>query len=71
MPKYAKPSEIERRKKRGLKKDTPIITGYQIFHNIRGHEGLKGKTPAEACGISILGIMWLTHTECKWKGVEH
>jgi transposase-like protein len=32
---------------RGLKKtDTPILKGYQLFHNyIRGHEGLEGKTP--------------------------
>jgi hypothetical protein len=40
---------------RGLKrKDTPILTGYQIFHNyVRPHEGLNGKTPAEASGIKI------------------
>ena len=38
------------------KKDTPILTGYQIFHNyIRPHEGLNGKTPAEACGMKIEG----------------
>ena len=44
------------------KKDTPIITGYQIFHNyIRPHEGLKGKTPAEACGIKVEGDnKWVT-----------
>lgn len=51
--------EIRDREKtmRGLKKDdTPILTGYQIFHNyIRPHEGLDGKTPAEACGIVIEG----------------
>ncbi len=42
---------------RGLKKkDTPILTGYQIFHNyIRPHQGLNGKTPAEACGIEVKG----------------
>lgn len=48
---------------RGVKKkDSPAITGYQIFHNyIREHEGLKGKTPAEACGIEIEGEnKWLT-----------
>jgi len=48
---------------RGLKKtDTPILKGYQIFHNyIREHEGLDGKTPAEACGIKIEGKnKWLT-----------
>jgi transposase-like protein len=57
--------EIRDREKtmRGLKtKDTPILTGYQIFHNyIRGHEGLNGKTPAEACGITVQGKnKWLT-----------
>jgi transposase-like protein len=57
--------EIRDREKtmRGLKtKDTPILSGYQIFHNyIREHEGLEGKTPAEACGIKIEGKnKWLT-----------
>jgi transposase-like protein len=57
--------EIRDREKtmRGLKtKDTPILAGYQIFHNyIRPHEGLEGKTPAEACGIKIEGKnKWLT-----------
>ena len=57
--------EIRDREKvmRGLKKkDTPILTGYQIFHNyIREHEGLNGKTPAEACGITIEGKnKWMT-----------
>jgi transposase-like protein len=51
--------EIRDREKtmRGLKtKETPILTGYQLFHNyIRGHEGLDGKTPAEACGIKVEG----------------
>jgi hypothetical protein len=47
---------------RGLKiDDTSILKGYQLFHNfIRPHEGLDGKTPAEACGIKIEG-------ENKWK----
>ena len=48
---------------RGLKReDTPILKGYQIYHNyIREHEGLDGKTPAEACGITIEGKnKWLT-----------
>jgi putative transposase len=47
---------------RGLKKsDTSILSGYQIFHNyIRTHEGLNGKTPAEACGITVRG-------KNKWK----
>jgi transposase-like protein len=57
--------EIRDREKtmRGLKtKETPILKGYQIFHNyIRPHEGLGGKTPAEACGIKIEGKnKWIT-----------
>jgi hypothetical protein len=51
---------------RGLKKvDTPILTGYQIFHNyIRTHEGLDNKTPAEASGIKIEGEnKWITLIE--------
>jgi len=51
--------EIRDREKtmRGLKtKDTPILSGYQLFHNyIREHEGLNGKTPSEACGIKVEG----------------
>lgn len=51
--------EVRDREKimRGLKKEnTPILRGYQIYHNyLRPHEGLKGKTPAEACGIKIEG----------------
>ncbi len=57
--------EVRDREKvmRGLKRvDTPILKGYQIFHNyIREHEGLDGKTPAEACGINVQGNnKWLT-----------
>jgi len=56
--------EIRQREKtmRGLKrKDTPILKGYQLYHNyIREHEGLDGKTPADACGIKIDG-------QNKWK----
>jgi transposase-like protein len=57
--------EIRDREKtmRGLKtKETPILAGYQIFHNyIRPHEGLEGKTPSEACGIKIEGNnKWIT-----------
>jgi putative transposase len=51
--------EIRDREKtmRGLKKKrTTILRGYQIYHNyLRGHEALNGKTPAEACGITIEG----------------
>jgi len=57
--------EIRDREKvmRGLKKDdTCILQGMQIFHNyVRPHEALKGKTPADACGIEITGDnKWLT-----------
>jgi putative transposase len=51
--------EIGDRKKvmRGIKKvNTPILAGYQIHHiYIRPHEGLNGKTPAEASGTKIEG----------------
>ena len=44
-----------------IREDTPTLKGYQIYHNyIREHEGLDGKTPAEACGITIKG-------KNKWK----
>jgi transposase-like protein len=57
--------EIRDREKtmRGLKiTDTAILQGYQLFHNyIRPHEALDGKTPADACGITIEGKnKWLT-----------
>ena len=48
---------------RSLKReDSPILDGYQIFHNyLRGHEALEGKTPADACGIEVQGEnKWLT-----------
>jgi transposase-like protein len=55
--------EIRDREKtmRGLKKKrTPILQGYQLYHNfIREHDAL-GKTPAEACGIKVEG-------QNKWK----
>jgi transposase-like protein len=49
---------------RSLKKsDTPILTGYQMFHNyMRPHMALDGKTPAEMCGIEIGG-------DNKWKTI--
>lgn len=57
--------EIRDREKtmRGLKKvDTPILTGYQLYHNyFREHEALDGKTPAELAGIKIEGKnKWIT-----------
>lgn len=57
--------EIRDREKtmRGIKKcDSPILKGYQIYHNyIREHKGLNGQTPAEKCGITIEGNdKWLT-----------
>jgi transposase-like protein len=44
------------------KADSPILEGYQIFHNyIRPHMALEGRTPAEAAGITIEGEnKWLT-----------
>jgi len=57
--------EVRDREKvmRGLKtKETPILSGYQLFHNyMRPHEALEGKTPSEACGITIEGKnKWIT-----------
>ncbi|MGA3190984.1 MAG: IS6 family transposase [Candidatus Bathyarchaeia archaeon] len=58
--------EIRDREKvfRGLKKeDSAILSGYQLFHNyVRPHESLGGKTPAEACGITVQG-------QDKWKTI--
>jgi hypothetical protein len=59
--------EVRDREKvmRGLKKrDTPVLTGYQIYHNyFRPHEALKGKTPAEKSGIMIGENKWKTVIE--------
>jgi len=73
--------EIRDREKvmRGLKRaDTPILKGYQLFHNyIRPHEGLEGKTPSEACGIEVKGKnKWVTliqnASNCEsWKKVKN
>lgn len=57
--------EVRDREKvmRGLKgPDTPILKGSQIFHNwVRPHMALNGRTPAEACGIEVLGPnKWIT-----------
>jgi hypothetical protein len=39
-----------------------MIEGFPVFHNfIREHEGLDGKTPAEAAGITVEGSnKWIT-----------
>jgi transposase-like protein len=59
-------SELRDREKvmRSLKtKDSPILDGLQLYHNFfRPHMGLKGRTPAEAAGITIEG-------ENKWETV--
>ncbi|OFX17539.1 hypothetical protein A3K71_04165 [archaeon RBG_16_50_20] len=57
--------EIRDREKvmRGLeRKDSPILSGYQIFHNyIRPHMALDGKTPSEVAGITVQGDnKWMT-----------
>ncbi len=57
--------EVRDREKvmRGLKKsDTPILKGYQLFHNyIRPHEGLDGDAPADRAGIKVEGEnKWMT-----------
>ncbi len=57
--------EIRDREKvmRGLeRKDSPILTGVQIYHNfVKPHMALDGKTPAEVAGIKVEGQnKWLT-----------
>ncbi len=57
--------EVRDREKvmRSLKKmDTPILKGYQIFHNyLRPHMALDGQTPANKAGIKVEGEnKWIT-----------
>jgi len=57
--------EVRDREKvmRGIKKmDSPIFKGMQQYHNyFRDHDGLEGKTPAEAANIKIEGRnKWIT-----------
>ncbi len=51
--------ELRQREKvmRTLKKrDSPILSGYQIYHNyIQPHKASEGKTPAEVAGLRVLG----------------
>ena len=57
--------EVRDREKvmRGLKIQNTALSGYQIYHNyFRPHEALRGKTPAEVCGIAIQG-------NNKWKTI--
>jgi hypothetical protein len=57
--------EIRDREKvmRSLKRtDSPILTGYQLFHNyIRPHMALENRTPSDLAGITVQGEnKWLT-----------
>ena len=68
--------EVRQREKvmRTLKRpDTPILSGYQIYHNyIRPHEALEGKTPAQVAGIEIKGNdKWLTLIQNASKKTPH
>jgi len=51
--------KVMRSLKRG---DSPILDGYQIFHNyVRPHMALDGETPADRAGIKVEGEnKWIT-----------
>ena len=55
---------------RGLKiEGSPFIEGLPIFHNfVREHEGLKGKTPAEAAGIRVEGPEQVVNVDSECTG---
>ena len=58
---------------RGLKKsDSPLISGYQIFHNyVRSHSALNRKTPSEMWSMEINGEnKWLTLIQNSVKEME-
>ena len=58
---------------RGLKiPETPIVPGYRIYHNYLGaHEGLKGRTPAQAARTTIEGDdKWITIIQNASKPVD-
>ena len=47
----------------GLKKEETLITrGFQTYYDfVKSHMALNGKTPAEACGITVEGKnKWIT-----------
>jgi hypothetical protein len=53
------------------RKDSPTLTGYQLFHNyIRPHMALNNKTSAEAAGILVKGKdKWKTLIQnASWNG---
>ena len=67
--------EIRDREKvvRGVKKpDSPLIEGYQIYHNyVRPHMALDNRTPAELAGITVQGEnKWITLIQNAKRGMS-